>query len=572
MVGWLPNEDFFPLPVWVFFTGFVQEKARKKKKKMSDGFHMARAAHHRAHGRHDRARRHEASASAFGTGLADMPAHVLLRILEMTDFNLDLFLVSARLGQLDRTTTAMHVARRLILCTQPQRQPTRASLQWLPSAYLELNVHRIIEIVVRCTAARHAILSIARTPRDRAHDALLVRAPFFRKLALMHDERVTQAMRGGADELFHAMRPSIEAAIRSERIGDTYLYKDVPEARMDELVGRIGRNPLIDHYDLAGAVVGYMRNHTGLGPSRLFDNMENGLEGLDEYATHEEAYGPLCFWDTSGVDSCSGLFSHVAAHEMAIGEQDGMDEDDTVTLPALAEFSADIFWPTQNVRDLSYMFANSNFNGRIGHLNTFNVTHFGRMFYNNPVFNQPLDGWDVTNAWIWSEMFRDARSFNQPLTKWRTERIPFTDCMFMGAVSFNKPLGPWRVSITRGMFRDALSFNQPLDTLDVSRVRNCIRMFQNTPSFNQPLHVPLPRYNGHFRSMFLDSAFSHPVGWIPHGEEAPDRGRRMRHGPIDAASLVPAPRRGMAALGAAGPLVPAGWYDANTVAFDRTWS
>jgi hypothetical protein len=67
-----------------------------------------------------------------------------------------------------------------------------------------------------------------------------------------------------------------------------------------------------------------------------------------------------------------------------------MAGDVDVALPALGEFSADLYWPTQNVRDLSHTFASGCFNGRIGHLNTSRVRLMTRTFFKNPVFNQPL--------------------------------------------------------------------------------------------------------------------------------------------------------------------------------------
>ena len=36
-------------------------------------------------------------------------------------------------------------------------------------------------------------------------------------------------------------------------------------------------------------------------------------------------------------------------------------------------------------------------------------------------FNQPLNKWDVSNAWDMEQMFRGATFFNQPLNNWNVD-------------------------------------------------------------------------------------------------------------------------------------------------------
>jgi hypothetical protein len=473
----------------------------------------------------------------------------------------------------------------------------------LAREFLQLNVHRILGAVVRGDPttgdARHAplrnaILHIARTRDDAAHDALLVRAPFFQRIAsYAHPYKSVTVgdlnlLKSGARELFDALRPSVELAIRSERIGNRYVYAGASEARMRELVGLIGRHPFSDRCELAHAVVGYMRNNTGLvGPllqDRMFMPLRTGVT-ITATTTHVEVYGPLCFWNTHKVTTLASIFSHKSVRGRGLGmfRLDAYTVGDvTVALPALAQFSADLYWATQNVEDLSDAFANCNFNGRVGHLSTSRVYLTRGTFNNNPVFNQPLANWDVSSVENAREMFYDARSFNQPLNTWRFGNVRDARGMFRGAVSFNRPIGSWCVRNLREMdhmFSGALSFNQPLGTWDVASVQSAHRMFENTPSFNQPLDRWVMFRDLDADAMFHNSAFDYTMAFEYHViRRRPEharvegwtsdwiQGRRMKPGRVvDAASLVSP----LVALEDARPLVPEGWYAKNTETFDR---
>ena len=290
--------------------------------------------------------------------------------------------------------------------------------------------------------------------------------------------------------------------------------------------------------------------------------LRNGAEPVVAYLLgNTDEYGPMCFWDTSDMESMSGMFCHGSRGFLR----------DRVRR-ALAALSADLYWATQNVRDLSHTFANCNFNGRIGHLNTTRVTRMVRTFHSNPAFNQPLATWDVSSVKDASEMFYDARSFDQPLDAWRFGALRDARGMFRGAVSFNRPLGSWdvpKVRVMDHMFCGALSFNQPL--WDVTSVDSAQRMFENTPSFNQRLDGWVLIRDLDDTAMFHNSAFEHAMTFQFHvtrrhpneGWNAEwTRGRRMKPGRVvDAASL--------AAMDPAGPLVPEGWYEDNTVTFER---
>jgi hypothetical protein len=294
-----------------------------------------------------------------------------------------------------------------------------------------------------------------------------------------------------------------------------------------------------------------------------------------------DVYGPLCFWDTSSVERADGIFSPPSALRVA-GEQDPDPEDDTRTLPALARFSADLYWSTNKCTSLESTFAHCAFDGRIGHLDVSRVKCMNSLFRGNSVFNQPLGQWDVSSVVYTEFMFRRAISFNQPLDAWRFTPVDFRGVryihgrdgrrmrhMFQDAISFNQPLGSWNltgVTDTSGMFAGALSFNQPLENWDVSTVKSMDIMFGDTPSFDQPLTRWAPAHLEHAYSMFLHSAM-HTVDalpWLKQGLAAP--GRRMRGGVVADVSELLAPD---SLLADESPLATDAWLDAYTEVFPR---
>jgi hypothetical protein len=274
---------------------------------------------------------------------------------------------------------------------------------------------------------------------------------------------------------------------------------------MRELVDLIGRHPLRSRSQLGDAVVGYMLDHTGHSGYRIRASAPLDA-GVTATTTYADVYGPLCFWNMGGCQSLRGLFSpdNVRANWPIPGA--------STAWYALGEFSADLYWPTQNVVDAALAFASSCFDGRIGHLNMSRVTRMDRAFQNNPVFNMPLASWDVSSVYDASDMFG-------------------------GALSFNQPLGAW----------------------DVRSVELAHRMFENTPSFNQPLDGWVLYRNVNATAMFRDSAFEHTMTFVvleSHCQDAEwTRGRRMKPGRVVRAS----------SLIATGD----GWYDENTVTFER---
>jgi len=112
------------------------------------------------------------------------------------------------------------------------------------------------------------------------------------------------------------------------------------------------------------------------------------------------------------------------------------------------------------------------------------------MFFNCPVFNNPMDSWDVSSVTTVQGMFRNASLFNQALDSWDTSSVTTMYSLFWGCHNFDQPLNSWDVSsvtITGSMFRDCDDFNQPLDSWDTSSVTTMRHMFKSANAFNQPL-------------------------------------------------------------------------------------
>ena len=125
------------------------------------------------------------------------------------------------------------------------------------------------------------------------------------------------------------------------------------------------------------------------------------------------------------------------------------------------------------------------------------VTNMSYML-TNPIFNQPISSWDVSNVTDMSFMFYSispsfaapVSSFNQPIGSWNVSNVTNMNSMFNQAISFNQPIGSWNVSnVTNmnSMFYNANSFNQPIGSWNVSNVTNMNSMFTIATSFNQPI-------------------------------------------------------------------------------------
>jgi surface protein len=143
------------------------------------------------------------------------------------------------------------------------------------------------------------------------------------------------------------------------------------------------------------------------------------------------------------------------------------------------------------------------------------VTSTSYMFQYTTVFNQSLNGWDMSHVTSTRGMFFKATGFNADLSKWKLDSLKDAGQMFQQATAFNQNISSWNMgSVTRldGMFYGDPNFNQPLNTWDVRNVADMGLMFQGATSFNQPLNNWTTDNLVTMKNMFMGaSAFNQSV-------------------------------------------------------------
>ena len=119
------------------------------------------------------------------------------------------------------------------------------------------------------------------------------------------------------------------------------------------------------------------------------------------------------------------------------------------------------------------------------------------LFLDEDQFNEPLNGWDVSQVEDMTSMFEMASSFNQPLDNWDVSSVDSFAAMFQRATSFNQPLNMWEIDYfanTDFMFHCADSFNK--DWASIS-----------TPKFKKKIKILKSRHELHPHSEYTDIIF-----------------------------------------------------------------
>jgi surface protein len=154
-------------------------------------------------------------------------------------------------------------------------------------------------------------------------------------------------------------------------------------------------------------------------------------------------------------------------------------------------------WDVSPITNLARFFLNcSSFNQPIGDWDISNVDIISIMFQGCSVFNQNLSDWDMSGVTNCHSMFRDATAFNNGgdsgINNWNVSNVTIfggtNQGMFQGATNFNQPIGNWTVSAgtsMRQMFNNAINFNQNIGGWNVGNVTNFTSMFQSATAFNQ---------------------------------------------------------------------------------------
>ena len=108
-----------------------------------------------------------------------------------------------------------------------------------------------------------------------------------------------------------------------------------------------------------------------------------------------------------------------------------------------------------NIKDMSYLFAHTNFNGDISKWDVSHVTNMRDMFCMCYEFNQDISGWGVSNVTNMNDMFDGCVIFNKDISNWDVSKVQTMYGMFYGCGDFNQDISKWDISnlkYTVGMF------------------------------------------------------------------------------------------------------------------------
>ncbi len=131
------------------------------------------------------------------------------------------------------------------------------------------------------------------------------------------------------------------------------------------------------------------------------------------------------------------------------------------------------------ITDMSKLFLNSDFNGKISLWNVSQVETMDEMFAYSQ-FNQDISKWNVSNLIDMSFMFSGSK-FNQDISKWNVSKVEKMYGMFANS-KFNKDISKWNVSNVKDMSWMFVNskFSQELSNWNVSNVIDISDMFNDS--------------------------------------------------------------------------------------------
>ena len=97
---------------------------------------------------------------------------------------------------------------------------------------------------------------------------------------------------------------------------------------------------------------------------------------------------------------------------------------------------------TSLIEDMSWIFAESKFNGDISKWNTSKVKNMASMFSESD-FNGDISDWDVSKVNGMSYMFARSK-FTGDISKWDVSKVEDMECMFRES-DFNKDISNWNI-------------------------------------------------------------------------------------------------------------------------------
>ena len=107
------------------------------------------------------------------------------------------------------------------------------------------------------------------------------------------------------------------------------------------------------------------------------------------------------------------------------------------------------FWDVSNIKNMSFIFMMSGFNGDISKWNVSNVENMAGMFHQS-CFNGDISKWNVSNVENMEGMFHQS-CFNGNISKWNVSNVENMDGMFYHCHRFNGDISKWNVSNVENM-------------------------------------------------------------------------------------------------------------------------
>jgi len=148
--------------------------------------------------------------------------------------------------------------------------------------------------------------------------------------------------------------------------------------------------------------------------------------------------------------------------------------------------------PPTSLKNASFMFASSSFNGDTASWNLPNLENGTSMFANASKFNGDLKNFNPQSLQDAEQMFSRATAFTGiGLENWRTPKLTKASAMFQVLPNFNPDLSKWdvhSVSDFGSMFSSATKFNSDLSQWNVSSGKIFTSMFSGTKAFNSELN------------------------------------------------------------------------------------
>ena len=147
-------------------------------------------------------------------------------------------------------------------------------------------------------------------------------------------------------------------------------------------------------------------------------------------------------------------------------------------------------WDVSTVTNLNSMFIfNYLFNQDLDGWDVSNVYDFGGIFYGT-AFNYPLPNWDVSSGTSFNQMFFDCSALNQDFDMWDMSSAASIYAMFYNCIALNQDFNSWDVSNVTNMqsvFTGCTVFDGDVTSWDVSSCTNFASTFQECTAFNQDI-------------------------------------------------------------------------------------